>query len=1161
MGRKAVNPCWLFLLLIAMALAGYAKADAASRVIWQIGKFDLSSGDLNQSSPGPPLFGFSFPKSKIIYIVGRSTAHKDWPAFQPGSANGAAGAHPYPYTIQFNLAGPPRGTYTLKIGMLVQTKRLSILQFDLNGHQGRAYQRPHWNDTPGKKHWSDVVSLELPSRFLKSGTNQLVVTAIDEPSQRDDVSNPGIIYDALELDQDTARKSNPSGITAEVIPTIFYKNEAGKLAELLDVYIHQNSPSRRGRVTLAINGQKFTQLLSPVQEFGEQRVELAVPEFSPGTDAGLTVDLHGRSQRFREILSPAKKWNVLVVPHIHLDVGFTDYQAKVAEIQSRVLDEAMNMIHEHPDFRFSPDGYWVFQQFFAGRNAQDRQRLVQLIEQKKIFVPAQYANVLTGFPTVETLIRSLYPSFRFDKKHGENFDYANITDVPSYSWSYASVLAAAGLKYFLAGCDQIRGPILSMSHLQEKSPFWWEGPDGKRILMWYSNGYGQIADFFGLPPQIVTGEDALPRFLQTYPAAEYKPSTMLLFGAQYENSDLYPQDATLVEQWDKAYAYPKLRYTDFADAMAAIAREAGNSIPVVRGDGGPYWEDGIASDAYYAAMNRESEQRALSAEKISTLSSLINPHAQAASGLLRRMWQNLILFDEHTWGAFASITAPQIEQSVRQLAAKDAFATKARQQVQYVLDRGMAAIADEIHEPSGTWIVFNPLNWQRSGFVEMDLPKGSGITDLTTHQAVSYEVLSTSGSYQRIRFLARDVPAVGYKCYSIAKAKPQPSAPSSAETVLENAYYRVTLDPGTGAVKSIFDKGLQKELVDSGTYGFDQYLYVSGGDKPERNRLLNYDNNFSAPLPRLTVYGAGGGRILSVRKEPFGIVARLESSAFDTPRIETEVILFDGQKKIEFINHVHKTAVESKEGVYFAFPFTMDHPQFRYEIQNGSVDPARDQLPGAGKEWFSVQHWIEAQQDGVTAAIVPVDASLVTLGDIWRGNWPLRFEQRRGTIFSYVMNNYWWTNYRAAQGGDFTFRYVLTSGRDLSPAALSRLGRSEMTPLETDEIISNDKAVNTPEPLNAPEGSFLEVSNPNVALVTWKRAEDNKGTILRFLEIAGQDGTVNVQTPLINVQNAWQCNAMEQNQQPLSVSAHGLSFAVAPHQIVTVRLQGTRALQ
>ena len=95
----------------------------------------------------------------------------------------------------------------------------------------------------------------------------------------------------------------------------------------------------------------------------------------------------------------------------------------------------------------------------------------------------------------------------------------------------------------------------------------------------------------------------------------------------------------------------------------------------------------------------------------------------------------------------------------------------------------------------------------------------------------------------------------------------------------------------------------------------------------------------------------------------------------NTPKIETEVILFNGQKKIEFINRVHKTEVYTKEAAYFAFPFAMDHPQFRYEIQNGFVDPSRDQLPGAGKEWFSVQHWVSAEEGGVAVALVPVDAS------------------------------------------------------------------------------------------------------------------------------------------------------------------------------------------
>ena len=281
----------------------------------------------------------------------------------------------------------------------------------------------------------------------------------------------------------------------------------------------------------------------------------------------------------------------------------------------------------------------------------------------------------------------------------------------------------------------------------------------------------------------------------------------------------------------------------------------------------------------------------------------------------------------------------------------------------------------------------------------------------------------------------------------------------------------------------------------------------------------------------------------------------------NTPKVQTDIILYDSEKKIEFLNHVQKTKVYTREAVYFAFPFAMDHPQFRYDIQNGVVDPTRDLLPGAAKEWFSCQHWVAAQQDGITAALVPVDAELFALGDIVRGRWPAQLGERRGTVFSYVMNNYWFTNYVAGQGGDFTFRYVLTSGKNLPSLRMSRLGWEEMTPLEPNEIIENDKEFSPPRPLNAAKESFLQVSQPNVVLVNWKTAEDGNGTILRFLEVAGESAQASVQIPILEVEAAWMCTAMEEKQQPLSTASHELSFSVKPFQIVTIRVEGRSAVR
>ena len=1160
MRMRLIGWLLLYLMIAGLTVSCGRKAETAGGTIWRIGNFDYSSSEFSHAHE-------LLQKAQVVYEVGKSTPGKDWPFFQPGSANAGAGARPHPFTIKFNLAGPPKGLYQLKVGLLVEDARLPQLEVQVNGHiPALFYQHPKLNYAGGDREMvvspiasADTIVADIPDQDLQAGPNTLVLTALNEPSTPDKVIDTGLVYDALELDQDPRQNFDANQISAQVVPTIFYSRAASGLDEQVDVYVRDNSAAQQGQVDLQIGKAKLVQPLSPKWGFGEQLAQFNVPEFAPGTKGEVTVTTGSQSRQFPVALTPAKKWTIFVVPHIHIDVGYTDYQAKVAEVQSRVLDEAIHLIHDHPDFRFSPDGYWAVQQFLAGRRAADQKQLFQLVKENKIFVPPQDASLLTGFPSLETLIRSLYSGFEFNQQHGGSFDYANITDVPSYTWSYASVLAAAGLKYFVAGCDNDNGPIELFSRLNEQSPFWWEGPDGGRILMWYSRSYSQVWSLFGMPPEIDAGQDSLPIFLQAYSHPNYKANAVLVFGTQYENSDLFPQQAELADNWNKVYAYPQLQYSGVAHAMSVIAGQFGASIPVVRGDGGPYWEFGIGSTAYTAAVERETEQRALGAETFSTISSLVNDRVKPEQAELKQAYQNMILYDEHTWGSWGSVSDPKSRETTSQLDVKEAFALNAKRDVNYVLRRSLAAIADTINDPKGTLIVFNPLSWTRSDAVVVDLRKGLEPVDLSTNQPVPYQVIYTSKSYEHIRFMARDVPPVGYKCYALKPVSAEPPAPSaSRDRTLENTYYRVVLDPATGSVKSIYDKQLHKELVNtSSPYRFDQYVYVTGGDH-EPNRLLEYMS--SSPLPQLAVHGSWGGEIVSVDPEPFGTVARLKSVGVNTPEIDTEVILFNHQKKIEFINRVHKKTIYKKEGVYFAFPFAMDHPQFQYDIQNGYVDPARDQMPGAGKEWFSVQHWVACRQDGATVGLVPVDAPLVTLGDIWRGTWPKEFGQRPCTIFSFPMNNYYFTNYAAAQGGKFTYKYVFTSGADLPPAHLSRFGWDAMSPLETDEIIPNDKEISWQGPLASTQDSFLRVDQPNVVLVTWKRAEDQKGTILRFVEIGGKEESVRLKSPLLKISSAWECNAMEVNQQSLPVSADGISFSVKPYQIVTVRVQGTRTL-
>src|SRR6185503_6000192 len=109
---------------------------------------------------------------------------------------------------------------------------------------------------------------------------------------------------------------------------------------------------------------------------------------------------------------------------VHLDVGYTDYAAKVSEIQSRILDRAMNLAADHPDFRFTPDGFWPVEEFMRGRTTTQQQRLVEAVRRGTVSLPVVHSSPFTGFASLENLIRLLYPSKRFAVADQTPFDFA-----------------------------------------------------------------------------------------------------------------------------------------------------------------------------------------------------------------------------------------------------------------------------------------------------------------------------------------------------------------------------------------------------------------------------------------------------------------------------------------------------------------------------------------------------------------------------------------------------------------------------------------------------------------------------------------------------------------------------------------------------------------
>src|SRR5215831_14442300 len=169
------------ILSCIVASPGYSE----ERTLWQIGTFDQSSEEFGESFG----FGSSTPRPDPIYRVGKSDWHKDWAGFQPGSANGLAGGREHPFSVIFELNGPPRGLYTLRIATLPYMPRRPNLRVEINGKRGLFYLRPHISYDLGNfpvafipQYCFELLEISLPTSYLQPGENRLVITGIDDPS-------------------------------------------------------------------------------------------------------------------------------------------------------------------------------------------------------------------------------------------------------------------------------------------------------------------------------------------------------------------------------------------------------------------------------------------------------------------------------------------------------------------------------------------------------------------------------------------------------------------------------------------------------------------------------------------------------------------------------------------------------------------------------------------------------------------------------------------------------------------------------------------------------------------------------------------------------------------------------------------------------------------
>ena len=1132
----------------------FGSAEPAG-MVWSIGKSDGSSIEF---APGS--------RESLTFTVGKSVPEKDFPAHQAGSIGFEPNAPSIekPYTIAFDLDGNLQDAYQFVADFIFLSgapRRMKVL---INGRKGVFLIEPHSSAAVDSNDASSILlarqRLIVPIKpgWLNPKSNQITLIPIGIGS---------LDYDALMLQKDNSGNSEKAK-GGRLEPTVFYREKSGKLFEVCMLRIPFDKPFKKGTATVQVGGVRLQQKLTPPDaDFGVLVEELEVPALSQQAKAEIKIELDDKSQQSSHAFTPAKQWKVYICPKVHNDVGYTDVQPHVNELDTRNTDTVLDILEKFPFFKFNFETAWLVDNYLDTRPPQYRKLFLNWAAKGRAAINAFYLNLMTGICSGEELHRAMYFTQALHREHGSNFDFACLTDAPSHSWFLPTLLSDVGIQAFSNGSNQTRAPILQLSSLNEDSPFYWEGMNGERIMMWYARSYSQWKRLTG-PGYLeaVASYDYLktsvPQFLLRYLRENYPLDAVMVYGAYVDNAAIpRTAEAPLIEQWNREFQYPKLVVASDADYFQYIQQHYSDRLKVYRGDAGAYWEDGAASTAKATSLNRHSQQVLPLAETLAGFATLFEPRFRYPAEDFRAAWKNVMFYDEHTWGAYSSILQPDREFVTRQWEIKESYATRADLDARNLLARALNRLCQQMAVQGDTIFAFNLHNEKRSAPVEVELDKTRYVVDLATQQQIPLDIVFEKDGWRKVRFMAVDVPAFGYKGYALRSL--DKTAPTKAENLkltgdtIESPYYRLTVDNHTGSIKSLYDKAAQREMVDSAAaYGLNQYLYVSGG---QDTRLI--DNVYGRTIANLAIDSPTSANVLDITKTPFGQRLVVETSAKNTPRLRTEYIVYDTIKRVDIHNVVTRTETREKEAIYFAFPFSAGKPFFEYQIQNGWVRPNEDQLPGACREWFTTQNLVHVRDGDYSIAWSTPDAPLITLTDINRGKWLKQLEINNGHVFSYVMNNYWFTNYKAAQGGDFQFRYSLTSGSSLGREQLARFDADTRTPVIAYPLLSTFSASveNTGRPLSATSGSFMRQELTNLQLVVMKAAEDGDGYIFRFRETAGKSGQAEVSLPTTHVNGAYLCNGVEANKEALPSTANTVRFPYKPNAYVTLRLKAEGA--
>jgi alpha-mannosidase len=841
---------------------------------------------------------------------------------------------------------------------------------------------------------------------------------------------------------------------------------------------------------------------------------------------------------------PVKKFSVQATGNSHIDAAWLWPWTETVDVVRRTFGTALQLMDEYPELHYAQSAAQYNEWMEEKYPALFEQTLKQVKEHRWELVGGMWVEPDLNMPDGESLVRQILIGKRyFRKKYDSDVRIGWNPDSFGYNWQLPQIYKKSGIDYFvtqkMSWNDTNQLPL---------TLFWWQSPDGSRVLTYFPTGYGGSLEPVRLAHQLGLGASHNPGLTQSlnlFGEGDHgggPTRDMLDRGIRWSEPGLvFPKlnfgsaqefFSSVEKKLDSAHS-PIWNYRSVAAQKPELPASVESKIEL------PIWNDELYLEFHRGVFTtqakqkqnmRESEEWLLNAEKYASLAWLSGDSYPGAR--LNEAWKKVLFNQFHDLAAGSGIGIiykdAQRDYDVAHWIANDATASAIRT---------LSAEIDTRRIPGTPVIVWNPLAWKRTDVVTFDvqLPakSPSGVTVLDAHgKPLIFQVLSSNPATNSYHLLvkAKDVPSLGYTVVHVAPGnQPVLSDLRAHDTTLENSLLRVTIDSGTGCITSLYNKAAQFESLEKNSCGNELIAFQ---DQPKEYDAWNIDADFDKHFSRLD----RADSVRLVEEGPLRATIRI-SRTWQNSKFVQDISLYAGMNRVDVTNDIdwHESHILLKT----AFPLAASSSEATYEIpygtitrpttRNNSWESAKFEVPalrwadlGDGKNGFSL---INESKYGYDAK-----GNVLRLSLLRSPKSPDPEADQGHHHFSYSLY---------AHGGDWKRALTVERGYEFNYK------------LHAFQVQMHTGAMGL-------QHSYLSIDAPNLVLTAMKKTEDGTGLLLRFYEWAGNSGEAEIAVPQ-GATAARLANLMEEAaDRDLSLHSGKVKVPFHSFEIVTIRLSYPR---